>query len=234
MARANNRPPRKKGQKKGVHGRMPVKRTINLVPSDQSKINPLKAIPAVIAVILLAALFGKFLVWDRLMAVSQAQARVSTLQQNLQRAQELSKSFGDVEDAYAHYTIEGMTSIELGLVNRVRVLELVGNILPPDDFEGYPPEIQRLFRARPQLAGAMAVGYIINNWSVSGNILTIEVNSASLEKMNELARQLEQDDIVDTCSISTANKKGQLNIGDNVWARLIVYLRQPTEEGSQP
>ena len=88
---------------------------------------------------------------------------------------------------------------------------------------------------------------------MSGNILTIEVTESSLSQQNELAEKIEQSPIVDSCTIMTANKNestsvsapsnknttqylrdrnktSSSNSGKEVWARFVVYLKQPVEE----
>ena len=198
--------------KKGIRGRIPVKRTINLVPVNEDKISWKLAVPGILLIVVLAGLFGKFLVADRLTAMSNAAARTARLQSELEDALALVSSYGDVEDTYAHYTFDGMTQEELGLVDRISVLELVKSIIP--------------------------VGKTQKTWSLSGNILTMEIAAETLEDLNQLAREIEKDPIVDSCSITTANKNQDVVTGKNkktvtdtdVWARFIVYLQQPEED----
>ena len=250
---AAKRAPARQG-KKAIRGRMPTKRSINLVLVDENKISWKKAIPGIAIIVVLAVLFSKFLVADRLVAMSQAAGRAARLRSNLNSALELVNSFGDVEDKYAHYTYAGMTRDELSLVDRTQVLQLVGDALParseplPID-ELIQSAVEKLgsldtaaeavaalgeFRERaPEVVGQFApADPAARAWSVSGNILTVEVTGSSLEQMNQLARQMEQDPIVDSCTITTANKdsKVQAKTGDIVLAKLIVYLRQPPEE----
>lgn len=212
MATAKNKPA--KG-KKGLRGRMPTKRSINLVLVDENKISIPKAILGIILIVALAAVFGKFLVYDRIMAVSRAEAKVVKLRDTLDDLTALKDSFGDVETTYAHYTIEGMTEAELSLVDRLQVLDLMAGVLPdPDDADD--DEV------------------VVRSWSVSENVLTVEVRGESLETLNALARSLEQSPIVDSCTITTANKESNKRTDEAVLARMIVYLQKPAEEVSAP
>ena len=68
------------------------------------------------------------------------------------------------------------------------------------------------------------------SWNVVDNLLTVEMTGESLEKLNELAREIESNPIVDTCTITTANKGTKDTAKRGVWARLIIYLCQPPEE----
>ena len=210
-----------------IRGRLPSKTSINLVLVDEKKLNLGIAIPAVLLIIVLAGAFSKFLVYDRLMEMTRAESEVVGLRSRYDALLTAGEEMTDVEDTYAHYTNAGMTADELGLVDRVKVLELVDSILPKKN--------------------------TAKNWNVSGNILTIEVTESSLSQRNELAEKIEQSPIVDSCTIMTANKNestsvsapsnknttqylrdrnktSSSNSGKEVWARFVVYLKQPVEE----
>ena len=162
---------------------MPVKRSINLMLVDENKISPLKAIPGIILIVLAAALFSKYMVADRLIAMSQASGQVASLQSDLKEATQALEQYEGIEDKYAHLTYAGMTQEELGRVDRVRVLQLVSEILPEGD--------------------------TVRSWSVNSNILTVDITGSSLQYLNELARRIEESPIVDVCAISTAKKNKQ-------------------------
>lgn len=224
---------------KGMHGRMPTKRSINLVLVDENKINIPRAILSIVLIVGLAFLFGKYLVADRLASVSKADEKVKRLQESLDEAMTLMESFGDVETRYAHYTVEGMTQAEQDLVDRVQVLELVGSILPEqteaaepedeedEDDEWLDDEDDEEDEA-PEDDGEAR--YRIRGWSASENVLTVEVGGPSLESLNLLGRALEDSPIVDSCTIVTANKGDRSQAAGEVWAKLIVYLHKPAEE----
>lgn len=235
-----------------LKGKMPTKRSINLVLVDENKINPVTAILGVLLVVLLAGVFSKFLVIDRLNAMSQAQSRVTQLQHDLDNAMDALDNIGDIGETYAHYTLEGMTAAELNLVDRTLVLALVDSILPV--VEPGPSEeeiaaiLQSLFRPAPQTENdALETArqrarldmleqlvpvpeYVVNRWSITDNLLTVEVNGQTLERLNELGRQIERSPIVDSCTIVTANKDARRAAQDGVWARFIVYLQKPEGE----
>lgn len=235
-----------------LKGKMPTKRSINLVLVDENKINPVTAILGVLLVILLAGVFSKFLVIDRLNAMSRAQSRVTQLQHDLDNAMDALDNIGDIGETYAHYTLEGMTAAELNLVDRTLVLALMDSILPV--VEPGPSEeeiaaiLQSLFRPAPETENdALETArqrarldmleqlvpvpeYVVNRWSITDNLLTVEVNGQTLERLNELGRQIERSPIVDSCTIVTANKDARRAVQDGVWARFIVYLQKPEGE----
>ena len=255
MAKAKN----KKGSRL-KRGRMPSKTSINLVLVDEKKINLGIAIPAILLIILLAGAFSKFMVYDRLMEISQAEGEVVRLRNQYDTLMSAAEEMTGVEDTYAHYTVAGMTADELSMVDRVKVLELVESVLPSSKYA--------------------------KNWNVSGNILTIEVTESTLSQQNDLAAKIEKSPIVDSCIIMTANKNesqvtsagtgssssstgsttkrssdeliknsetqylsnrnssgtttsstgsksSSANSGKEVWARFLVYLKQPDEAADE-
>lgn len=204
------------GKKLG-RGKYPVKTSINLIIVDENKINPVKAIVLIAIIVVAAGAFSKFMIIDRLTAMSEATGRVSNLRTTLQSTEDAINSFGELQEAYAHYTYSGMTEDELGLVDRADVLELAETVF--------------------------AAGDATNAWKLTGNTLTAQVTGKSLQELNQLAQLLEQSPIVDRCAITNANKNVVRNvdrqkkeiISTDVTASLIVYLKQPeAEEGDQP
>ena len=249
MAAKKIKPAKGKGVLKG---KMPTKRSINLVLVDENKINPFTAILGILLIIVLAGVFSKFLVIDRLNAMSRAQGRVTQLQGDLDRAMDALDNIGDIGETYAHYTLEGMTTAELNQVDRVLVLALVDSILPVVE-EGPSEEeiagiLKSMFRDAPATGNdaldtarqrarldlleqlVPVPEYIVNRWSLTDNLLTLEVNGQTLERLNELRRQIEKSPIVDSCAIMTANKDARKNAQEGVWARFIVYLQRPDGE----
>lgn len=215
MAAAKKAPAKgRKASKKALRGRMPVKRSINLILIDENKISISKAVPAVILIILLAALFSKFLVADRLIAMSRASGQASSVRSTLDQVTEALREYDGIEDTYAHMTYAGMTQEEMERVDRVKILELVATILPEGDTS--------------------------KSWSVTGNVLTVEMTGSSLESLNELARQIEESPIVDSCVIATAKKDeqktgaplpGQSSGGNQTLAGALEARRQAVESG---
>ncbi|MBQ6326307.1 MAG: hypothetical protein IJI26_09610 [Clostridia bacterium] len=249
MAAKKIKPAKGKGVLKG---KLPTKRSINLVLVDENKINPLTAILGILLIVVLAGVFSKFLVIDRLDAMSRAQGRVTQLQNDLDSAMDALDNIGDIGETYAHYTLEGMTATELNQVDRVLVLALVDSILPVVE-EGPSEEeiagiLKSMFRDAPATGNdaldtarqrarldlleqlVPVPEYIVNRWSLTDNLLTLEVNGQTLERLNELRRQIEKSPIVDSCAIMTANKDARRNAQEGVWARFIVYLQRPDGE----
>ena len=205
------------GQNKGkkiIRGKMPQKRSINLAPIGVERIDPTKALAGSFAVFLAAVLFSKFLVADRLAAVYRESMEVSRLRTQLEQEYEKVASFGSIADEYAHYTYSGMTEEELSLVNRADVIHMIK--------EGTENSKE------------------VESWSLRSNILTLTVSGRDLQEINQLAKGLEQFDLVNTCTVTAASKEDLQRNGSNVdsdrshvvRANIIVYL-QNEEEGEE-
>lgn len=253
---AKVKPAAGKGPKKGIGGRMPVKRSINLVLVDENKINPVKAILGVILIVALAFVFSKYLVADRLIAMSQATGRVEQLQKTLDDTLAVIEEYGEVEATYAHYTYDGMTAAETSLVDRTEVVNLISNIIKEQDnlfdMKAYSPRLKLLledlssgnnpylslvdFRRNVATLGAEIVAYReqVLSWNVQGNVLQVELTGKTLENLNKLARKVEESPIVDTCSLTTANKDSKAraltSLESGVRGKFMIYLMQPVEE----
>ena len=206
--------PGKNKGKKIIRGKMPQKRSINLAPIGVERIDPTKALAGSFAVFLAAVLFSKFLVADRLAAVYRESMEVSRLRTQLEQEYEKVASFGSIADEYAHYTYSGMTEEELSLVNRADVIHMIK--------EGTENSKE------------------VESWSLRSNILTLTVSGRDLQEINQLAKGLEQFDLVNTCTVTAASKEDLQRNGSNVdsdrshvvRANIIVYL-QNEEEGEE-
>ena len=194
---------------KRPHGRMPTKREINLAEIGEEHINALVALPAILLIILAAAVFSKFLVYDRLMEVEAARGEVAQLQRTLDEGYEELAGFEELADLYAHYTFSGMTQEERDRISRVEVLSLVDRLILPR-------------------AG-------VDDLTVSGNQMTLNISGNTLQEINLLVQTLEADPVVDFCTVTTAVSKEGANApvayDENtlVTARVIVYLKSVSE-----
>ena len=188
---------------------MPVKRTINLATQGEKKMNVGLAIPSVVLIIVIAAVFSKFLVIDRFAEVTAAQRVVYDLQTRLDQGYAELADFDDLSELYAHYTYSGFTAEELNRTDRVDVLNLIRNMVLP-----YAE---------------------VNSWSVTGNQLTINMTGESLQQINLIVQQLEQQDLVDFCTVNTANTDDNTRGNQSteefsiVKARVLCYLNSGME-----
>lgn len=190
-------------------GQIPSKRTINLAGVGEKPLRLSLAIPGIILVLLAAAAFSKFLVIDRLQDVADAQSVVYGLQRELDAGYEELSGFDDLSNLYAHYTYSGFTNEELNRTDRVDVLNLIRTMIIP-----YAE---------------------VSTWSVTGNQLTVNMSAESLQQINLIVQQLEAQDLVDFCTVNTANTndntrgnatKEEFSI---VRARVMAYLNAGME-----
>ena len=171
----------KNKKKRGMrsHGKLPTKRTINLAILGEKPMRFGLAIPAILLIILAAAAFSKFLVLDRFAEVDAARATVYDLQRRVDAGYAELADFDDLADLYAHYTYSGFTQEELTRAQRTDVLRLIRTMILP-----YA---------------------VVRDWSVSGNILTVNLVGETLQQINLIVQQLEAQDMVDFCTVNTAN-----------------------------
>ena len=192
-----------------LRGRMPTKTDINLAVIGEESINFLVALPAILAIVLAAALFSKFLVFDRMAEVSAAWREVDSLQQQLDAGYEELADYAELEELYAHYTYSGMTQEEQERIGRPEVLELLDRVVLPQ-------------------AG-------IDSLLISGNQMTLTMTDSTLQEINLLVQKLEADPLVSFCGVNTAvsnaNNGPNTVIDENtiVTARVIVYLNSASE-----
>ena len=200
---------KKKAGARRRRGQYPTKRVINLAVIDEKKPRVGLAIPAILLILAAAVLFSKFLVIDRMAEVSAAQRKVADLQAKLDKGYDELADFDDLSVLYAHYTYSGFTNEELNRCDRVSVLRLIRSVVLP--------------RAE------------VSSWSVSNNILLINLNADTLQQVNLLVQELEADELVDFCTVNTANTKdnarrtAQQEELSAVKARIQVYLISGTE-----
>ena len=170
----------------GKRGKLPVKRSINLAMTDEKPVNFKIGIPALILII-----------------VSRAEARVSTLQSELNAAYDKLNSFGELTEIYAHYTYSGMTQEEISRADRSSAVAM----------------IRRLILPRGQ----------VSSWNLSGNTLTVNMTVDDLRTVNRTVQDIESDEHVNFCSVNTASTIDKYNQSEAVNARLTIYLNPPKE-----
>lgn len=196
-----------KKKKKMSRRATPTKRSINLATAGEQPLNLRIAVPALALIIVGAILLSKFAVVDRLMAVSRAQGEVAALQAQLNQGYAAVKEVGDISERYAHYTYSGMTQEELQRPDRVKVLQLLQKVVIPQ---------------------AQVV-----TWTVSGNLLTLNLNRSSLQEINVLVQELNEHQLVDYCTVTTASTGGSVESGARVNAQVLVYLKQGPVESEE-
>lgn len=195
------------GKSGGVpRGKIPTKTSINLVIKKESFFSSRKSLPVVIGLVLLTVVLIGVLFVRPLVMLASTNARVAELQTQLDEANKTIREMGNIEEEYAHYTTEGMTEEELTRVDRVKVMKAVED--------------------------AVVNSGTVNNWSLSGNVATLQVKGSSLSELNQIAAAIEKDPIVERCVIDNANKVTG-NEGGPVTVTFSVYLNDASKAAEE-
>lgn len=179
------------------------KATLNLAIREKNPLSPVKVIPAVAILLVAAFLFGKFAVADRLVRVSQAQGALARLEAQEQALTEAVAHYDDVADLYARYSVGWMTEEEKSLLLRSDILDLLQEELMPN--------------CRVQTV------------SISGNILSVQLNGITLNGTSLLVQRLYQLPSVTNVSVYTAATKE--DTGDQVSVSMVITMTIPPEGG---
>lgn len=171
----------------------PKQHTMNFATIGQEVINPKALTIGIVLIILISAVFGKVFVLDRYIRLYRAELEVAQLQEQVNMGKQSLEKYADLNNKYAHYTYADMDIEEMLLVDRGDILDLIDKVVAPNA--------------------------TIDQISISGNELNIQLSNVSLEKANSISNQLKSHNIVSYCSVQMA-KKGN----DSTSAQLTVYL----------
>lgn len=185
--------------------KIPSKRRINLAHIGEESINWALAVPGIILIVVLAVIFSKFAVADRFAKLSQKRSEANAIEKQRDDYYEMIGSLGEIDLEYAHYSYDNFTEDELGMVDRVEVLSLIDEVV--------------LSKAD------------VNSWSLSGNVLQLNIEGITLDEVSVLSQNLEDNRLVRYCMVSTAQTNDGYNTGNqNVRAVMTVYLSIPETE----
>ncbi len=186
---------------------LPFKVSINLSSVNEKRIRLAAAIPAIALILIGAALFGKFAVYDQLEKAAQARREVSQVRAQLSAGYAQVEEYGELNDIYAHYTTSGMTEEELTRTDRVAVMELLRRAVLP----------------RTPL----------DSWSLTGNRLSLTISGATLEAVNQTMAAIREDSLVEYCNVSAA-ATGDGNVTANITIDLKPNSEEEQDGISQP
>lgn len=182
---------------------IPVKRSINLAHMGEKKSNIRLGTLSMILLVLCLGVFSKYAVYDRIVAVDHARAEVAAVERQIANGKAEIEAFGDLADKYAHYTYSGMTQEELTRADRKEVLEMLDRLVLPTNY--------------------------VESWTLKGNLLTLFISGKTLQELNLVTQRLEQDELVDFCTVTTAaTNELDGTIVDafaEVTAQIVIHLR---------
>ena len=183
-------------------GKLPTKKTINLAGfSDQKKINWAVAIPLIIVILAAAAAIGKLGVYDRYQKLYALQNENAKISARIDAIKDEIEVYKVLTAEYAHYTFSNFTSEEMNRVDRVDVIKLLDKYVLPTANVGA--------------------------WSLYHNTLTLTISDTTLAIANGIVAELEQDEMVNFCIVTTASTK--VYDTDIVNATVTIYLNGPVD-----
>ena len=180
------------------------KTTINLAVIKKEHIKWGIALPAILVIIAVAALISKFAVVDKLKELEALRAENSKIQSRIDDYNEMIDSYRDVQEEYYHYTYSGWNSEEKNRTDRVDIIELMDKYI--------------LSKSN------------VDSWSVSGNVLSVTMSDISLKVANSIVAKIEEDEIVNYCTLTTATTDYSYN-DEYIKANITVYLNGPVDLG---
>ena len=154
------------------------KSSINLAPNDKV-INWKVTAPVLAVVILLLACLAKFGILDPLSKKTAAYNDLSAKQAQLAQLNATLAENADVEADYGRYSYGWLTESERAAIDRMDIIDL--------------------------LDAKVAAAAKVKNFSVSGDVVTMNLTGVSLEKASKICEDLEADDLVESASIFSAN-----------------------------
>ena len=170
-----------------TRGKHPTKQEVNLAGVGEVNLDLRAAIAAIVLIIAGATIFSIYGVGGRFAKLYAAQSAASQAESELRDAYEILAGYDMTQDEYAHYTFENMTPEELAQVEREEVLRLLDE----------------------RVMGKCEVEY----WSVSENVLTLRIVGITLDQVNRVLQDINQDELVSYSTVSTAQKEDNAEEG---------------------
>lgn len=184
----------------------PSKVTLNLAMKEKSQFAPGKLIPLLLLLVILAGLFSKFAVADRLVKVDRAQAELSALQQRKADLEAATAGYEELSEKYARYSIGWMTEDEQAAVTRLDMLSLIEKELMP--------------------------GSQVRRVSAGGNVLSVELSGVTLEDTSRFVQNLYQRPDVTNVAVYTASTKDEP--GTQATVSMVITMTRVSQGGDQP
>ncbi len=147
------------------------------------------AVPAIIAICIGAGLISKFAVLDRFTALARAKVYEAQLETQLMEQKKIIKDSDEITKEYYHYTWDGMSEEEKARVSRLKVANIV------------------------DLIGKQ--GLKINSLDLKGEQFTVNVSGNNLESISKLTELLDEQDIIESCSVESAKTNDKEEIVTN-------------------
>ncbi|MBQ9633228.1 MAG: hypothetical protein IJV04_10025 [Lachnospiraceae bacterium] len=187
------------GRTKSKVGSIEWKTTINFVGLEEEKSAISGVLPVVIALAVIVGVIAKFAVFDRYQRLWNRESEARALTAELEAETQALDDSKSLTDRFYHFTWSQMNDEEVNRTDRIKAARLVSFI-------------------SSNLKG-------VRSYSVSGQILSVQVLADSLQSISRVVSNLENRPIVDSCTVQTAQTGSFENEANgDVEALLVVYL----------
>ena len=168
----------------------------------KSEFNPVKVGVIALAIILVTLLFTKFAILDPLQQKTDALAELSAKQDQMAVINAKLVGWDELQALYGRYSYGWMTENETNLVERMDIVRLL--------------ETKILPRAR------------IEDFTISGNVLTVNLEGITLKQTSSLVTTLEADPLVTSATVYKAsNDDAEIKEVNMV----VILAKEVTENG---
>ena len=185
----------------------PSKTTLNLCIKEKSQFNAARLIPLLLIVLILAAVFCKFGVIDRMQRTSKLQAETAALRSQRDALNAELANYDDIAAQYSRYSIGWMTEDEKTLVKRSDMLDLVESMLMP--------------------------GHEVRDVTVNNNMLSATIAGVTLQDTSKLVEALYAREDVSNVVVYTASNGTTKDGETGVPAVSMIITMQAVEEGGE-
>jgi hypothetical protein len=160
--------------------KLPSKKTMNLYQIEVTDNSWQRVIPYAILIIVIVFVFTKFGVFQRISQLNTLNEQVSEAQSQLDKFNNSLVDYDDVKSEYIRYTNDYMLEEEGKLVDRTRIIGLIG------DYVSNIGEIKR--------------------YAITDNTVSLEVIVDTLDDVRLIRKQLETVDWIGRITVNTATK----------------------------
>ncbi len=154
-----------------------------------------RVIPYAILIIVIVAAFTKLGVFQRISQLNKLSEQVSKAQSQLGEFNKSIEDYDDVKTDYIRYTDYYMLEEEGTLVDRIRIIDLIGN-------------------------NVYNIGDI-KSYAIAGNTVSLEIIVDTLDDVRVIGKQLEAVDWVGNITVNTATKTISATGWDKVVASIV-------------
>ncbi len=175
--------------------KLPSKKTMNLYQIEITDNSWQRVIPYAILIIVIVAAFTKFGVFKRISQLNTLNEQVSKARIQLNTFNDALVDYDDVKSEYIRYTNDYMLEEEGKLVDRTRIIGLIG------DYVSNIGEIKR--------------------YAITNNTVSLEVIVDTLDDVRLIRKQLETVDWIGRITVNTATKITSSTGKDKVVASIV-------------